>query len=148
MQRKYLLYSFHEVSLNFPQSPTRDIGEEKRSGAVSQTASGLFFMSWKPTFVKGSTVKYKYEIGVLVVTALAILGLSSCGKQVDLTTSGAQPVPGVSNLWRFCDGPVAIYFSNWDGGSDEYEFLVYDHPMCVGEGPAQPRIENLPDGEN
>lgn len=85
--------------------------------------------------------------------AAAALLLSGCGKQVDLAASGAQPVPGVSNLWYFCHGSEAIYFSNWDGGSDEYEFIVYGSGFCVApeqQGPtAQPsdRTENLPDDE-
>lgn len=91
----------------------------------------------------------KRKMAVLALAIGAIGVLAGCGKQVDLAASGAQPVPGVNNLYRFCDGPVAIYFSNWDAGQDEYEFLVYDHPMCVGTGPEQPRVESIPeDGGN
>lgn len=73
------------------------------------------------------------------------LGLTGCAKNVDLQTSGATKVAGTSNLYKFCDGPTAIYFSSWSGQSDEYEFIVYDG--CSANPSAQTRTESIPDDD-
>jgi len=94
-------------------------------------------------------------VGVLGVALLALTGCSA--KTIDLAATGAQQVPGSGNLYRFCDGPLAIYFSNYGGGAaDEYEFIVYDSPFCATGDPNTPQeapndgpqTESLPDGDD
>lgn len=63
------------------------------------------------------------RISIAAVAALTLFGLTACGKSVDVEQTGAQNVPGVNNLFRFCDGPTLIYFSKWSGQSDEYEWF-------------------------
>lgn len=100
--------------------------------------------------------------GRLALTSVALLGaglvaLTGCSpKTIDVAATGAQQVPGSGNLFRFCDGPLAIYFSNYgEGMADEYEFIVYDSPFCATgdpttpqETPQGPPTENLPDSDN
>lgn len=76
---------------------------------------------------------------------LLVAGISGCAtKSVDVAATGAQKVPGSASLYRFCDGPHMIYFSNFGVGDDEFEFFVYDG--CAGTG-GQPTVQNLPDNE-
>lgn len=86
-------------------------------------------------------------MGRVLLVGLALLALAGCSpKQVDMQVTGATPVPGTGNLYRFCDGTTLIYFSNWGGGqSDEYEFIVYGG--CAPEVPDQSGVQNLPDKE-
>lgn len=80
--------------------------------------------------------------------AIAVAALAGCSvKQVDLSVTGAQLVPGTGNLYRFCDGNTLIYFSNYGSGNpDEYEFIVYDG--CTTDVPAQTGVQNMPDRED
>lgn len=87
-------------------------------------------------------------VTALAGAALALAALTGCStKQVDLGVTGATPVPGTGNLYRFCDGATLIYFSNWGlGVNDEYEFIVYDG--CAKTVPPQHGVQNLPDSDN
>lgn len=87
----------------------------------------------------------------VAVLALAVASLPACAKrQIDPRETGSVPVHGThGTLQRFCDGGVAIYWTPGRGGeSDDYEFLVYEHPDCVGATGVRPRIEDIPDEEN
>lgn len=58
--------------------------------------------------------------------ALSALSLSACGKgSVDISTSGAEKVPGAGALYRLCDQSTLVYFSSIKGSSDEYEAFFY-----------------------
>jgi hypothetical protein len=85
----------------------------------------------------------------LVAAALALLILAGCSsKTIDIAATGAQQVPGSGNLFRFCDGSTLIYFSNYGAGySDDYEFIVYNSPMCDPTA-AEPTVSNLPDNDD
>jgi ABC-type glycerol-3-phosphate transport system substrate-binding protein len=85
----------------------------------------------------------------LVAAALALLILAGCSsKTIDVAATGATQVPGSGNLFRFCDGDTLIYFSNYGAGyADEYEFIVYNSPMCTTGG-AEPTVSNLPDSDD
>lgn len=78
----------------------------------------------------------------ITLAALAVLVsgalLTGCGKQIDVAATGAQRVPGTTHLYRFCDGPTLIYFTNYDGGPDEFEFVIYDG--CSTAPDADPRV--------
>ena len=76
----------------------------------------------------------------VLAAVAAVAALSGCSvKQVDLAVTGATLVPGTGNLYRFCDGPTLIYFSNYgDGSPDEYEFVIYDG--CSTAPDAEPRV--------
>lgn len=82
---------------------------------------------------------------LIALVALALVALTGCSvKQVDMQVTGATPVPGTGNLYRFCDGTTLIYFSNWGGmANDEYEFIVYGG--CAPDVPDQGGVQNLPD---
>lgn len=80
----------------------------------------------------------------VAVLGLALTGCS--GKDVDVAVTGATKVPGVGNLYRFCDGNTLIYFSQYPGSPDEYEFIVYDG--CAKVVPPQHGVKNLPDEGN
>lgn len=78
---------------------------------------------------------------------ISVLLLAGCsGKNVDVKVTGATKVPGVGNLYRFCDGNTLIYFSQYDSSPDEYEFIVYEG--CSANPPAQHGVQNLPDEGN
>lgn len=57
--------------------------------------------------------------------AASVLGLgllaAGCGTDIDVKATSAQLVNGTPNMYRFCDGPVLIYFSKWKGENDNYE---------------------------
>lgn len=74
----------------------------------------------------------------LVIIVAAAIALTGCGKQIDIEATGAQLVPGTTQLYRFCDGTTLIYFSNHDGGPDEFEFVIYDG--CSADPHANPRV--------
>jgi hypothetical protein len=59
--------------------------------------------------------------GLVVVSMAAGVVLAGCGTQIDVNVTGAGLVAGTPNLYRFCDGPILIYFSQWDGANDNYE---------------------------
>lgn len=65
----------------------------------------------------------KKKIMAAVAAAALMVTLAGCGKQVDASAVGAEQVGGVTNLSRFCDGPVLIYYSDWDSESDQYEWF-------------------------
>lgn len=62
--------------------------------------------------------KLVIAIGVL---ALAFT-LGGC-KEVHRDEVGAVLVQGTDNLYRFCDGPTLIYFTDLSGSDDEYEAM-------------------------
>lgn len=55
-----------------------------------------------------------------VTLGLALLGLTACGKNVDIEQTRAQQVQGTRDLWWFCHGTTLIYFERYNG-DDEYE---------------------------
>lgn len=55
--------------------------------------------------------------------ALGIFALAGCAREVDLAAVGADQVPGVNALYRFCDGPVLIYVSKITGESDQFDWF-------------------------
>lgn len=55
-------------------------------------------------------------IGALVL----VLGLSACGKEIDVQKTGAQQVQGTDDLWWFCHGTTLIYVEKYSG-DDQYE---------------------------
>ncbi|WP_018687017.1 hypothetical protein [Actinokineospora enzanensis] len=65
----------------------------------------------------------KKKLAIAALIAASALGLAACVKQVDARATNAQPVGGVGNLSRFCDGPVLIYYSDWDASDDQYEWF-------------------------
>jgi hypothetical protein len=70
--------------------------------------------------------------GVLVL----VVGATGCSaRNVDINATGAQPVQGAQNLYRFCDGPVTIYFTKQAGADDEYDW--YWPGGCVKNGNGQ-----------
>lgn len=61
-----------------------------------------------------------------IALAVGLLSLSACGKgSVDISTSGAEKVPGAGALYRLCDQSTLVYFSSIKGSSDEYEAFFY-----------------------
>lgn len=62
-------------------------------------------------------------VKTLVVAAVAVLTLTSCGKEVDKNVTKATKVNGTYNLYWFCDGTTLIYFEDSAGGDDEYVAL-------------------------
>lgn len=79
-----------------------------------------------------------------IVGAMALTGCSA--KQVDQSVTGAQLVPGTGNLYRFCDGDTLVYYSDWSGTDDQYEFIVYGG--CAPSVPNQAGVQNLPDADD
>lgn len=73
-----------------------------------------------------------------ILSGLAVAGLAGCGKQIDPVTTGATKVPGTTHLYRFCDGPTLIYYTNYDSSPDEFEFIIYDG--CNQSPDADPRV--------
>jgi hypothetical protein len=66
------------------------------------------------------------KIAVVVALAVGALALGGCGKgSVDISTSGAEKVPGAGALYRLCDQSTLVYFSSIKGSSDEYEAFFY-----------------------
>lgn len=93
-------------------------------------------------------MRTRTRVATGIAAVLAVAALSGCGKQIDPAATGATPVPGTTNLYRFCDGSTLVYFSNWDSQSDEYEFIVYDGCKPPAQVPPQNGVQNLPDQEN
>lgn len=63
------------------------------------------------------------RITLIASLVTATLALTSCAaRDIDVQSTGAQPVQGASNLYRFCDGPVAIYFTKIQGSADQYDW--------------------------
>lgn len=58
--------------------------------------------------------------------ALALLA-TGCGREIDESAVSATLVPGSNGIYRFCDGPTLIYFTDRDG-EDEIEAIWPD--MC------------------
>jgi hypothetical protein len=87
-------------------------------------------------------------LGATLVAATA----GGCAKRtIDPEATGSVAVPGTEGtLQRFCDGGVAIYWTPnvTAGESDDYEFLVYDHPDCTGDSSTGPRVEDIPEEGN
>lgn len=65
----------------------------------------------------------KCKLGVIAIGIVALAGLSACGKNVDVQTTGAQLVPGTSSLYFFCHEDTRIYISKWSTLSDEFEWF-------------------------
>lgn len=63
------------------------------------------------------------RIGIAAALGVAAIVLTACGKNIDIETTGAKPVPGANALYYFCHGPTLIYFSHWDASPDEYEAM-------------------------
>jgi len=84
--------------------------------------------------------------------AVLLVALAGCGKQVDGGAVGAVQVGGISNLYRFCDGPVLIYYSDWSTEDDQYEWFwpggcVHEGQRWVfGNQPPQPGV--VPNGDS
>lgn len=86
----------------------------------------------------------------VVLSLVAASLLTGCAKrQIDVDQTGSVLVPGTNSLYRFCDGGVAVYWTKGrnTGEEDDYEFLVYDHPDCVGAGGSAPRVEDVPEDD-
>jgi hypothetical protein len=63
------------------------------------------------------------RIGIAATIGIAAIVLTACGRNIDIETTGAKPVPGANALYYFCHGPTLIYFSKWESQSDEYEAM-------------------------
>lgn len=55
-----------------------------------------------------------------IVAAATVL--TGCSREVDVSVTGAMSVTGATGLYRFCDGPVLIYFTKISGSADEYDW--------------------------
>ena len=63
---------------------------------------------------------------VLSLVAATVL-LTGCSREIDGSQVGAEKVPGSGDIWRFCDGPTLIYYTD-RSGEDELEAIWPD--MC------------------
>jgi hypothetical protein len=69
------------------------------------------------------------RLSVIAVGLVALaLTLTGCSREIDGGAVGATKVPGSSDIWRFCDGPTLIYYTD-RSGEDELEAIWPD--MCV-----------------
>lgn len=84
-------------------------------------------------------IKKIVACGAIAVAAVVVGG---CGKQIEASAVGATQVPGTTSLFRFCDGPTLIYYSNYDSGPDEVEFIVYEG--CLPQG-QPPKTQEVPE---
>lgn len=57
---------------------------------------------------------------IALMVALTVLGVSGCGKEIDVATVNAKQVPGTNNLWYFCHETTLIYIEKVTG-DDSYE---------------------------
>lgn len=64
--------------------------------------------------------KTKNVIGGIVLSA-ALTVTGACGKEIDIAKTGAQQVPGTSDLWWFCHETTLIYIEKYEGSEDSYE---------------------------
>ncbi len=73
-------------------------------------------------------------VAFAAIAALTAATTTGCGREVDVSATGAQAVPGVANLYRFCDGPTLVYFTKVSGGNDEYEWFYPGGCTLAGDG--------------
>jgi len=67
----------------------------------------------------------------LAVAAATGILLAGCGTQIDTKITNAQLVAGTPNLYYFCNGPILIFFSQWESSNDNYE--AFFNGGCVWE---------------
>jgi hypothetical protein len=57
---------------------------------------------------------------VAAVIGLSLVGLTACGKEIDVKATNAKLVPGTNDLWYMCHKTTLIYFEKYNG-DDSYE---------------------------
>jgi len=100
----------------------------------------------------------KKTAAVLLGLTVAVTATGCAKRQIDPETTGSVAVEGTGGdhaLQKFCDGNILIYWTpGRSGEEDEYEFIVYDSPLCTDDGDAQtepgtgPQAQPIPDAED